>query len=194
MKKLILSLALASFVFLSGCSAVSVGIIGGADGPTAVYVNDNEYNTNDVGVRMVNIDGSLYYDSGKVSEVDARCGNMDGELVLAAELPRVPHNSGEANFKPDYGTGGYQRGAEEDTVEIFVDGAWHIFNRITEDEKDISGYEYCLKLSGTMPNAESESRFIVLTDIADLTFERAAKSLYSSFMEDGLDIYIVSTD
>ena len=29
-------------VALSGCEAASVGIIGGADGPTAVYVTDGE--------------------------------------------------------------------------------------------------------------------------------------------------------
>jgi ABC-type glycerol-3-phosphate transport system substrate-binding protein len=52
-------------------------------------------------------------------------------------------------------------------------------------------YKYKLELTGTMPNAEKETTFIILTNDPDLTFEKVAKSLYSSNMNDWLDIYFV---
>lgn len=51
-------------------------------------------------------------------------------------------------------------------------------------------YDYCLELSGTMPNAARSTIMIVYTDDKDLTFEKASKSIYSSNSKDTLDAYI----
>lgn len=51
-------------------------------------------------------------------------------------------------------------------------------------------YKYQLELTGTMPNAEKETKFTVMTNDPDITFDSVAKSLYSSNSSDWLDIYI----
>ena len=88
MKRIIsLSLIMCSLL-LTACNDASIGVIGGADGPTAIIVGENtgkvkgqfgEQLEKKV-VRMFNVDGDLYYDSGLVSENTPRCGTMDGEL------------------------------------------------------------------------------------------------------------------
>ena len=45
-------------------------------------------------------------------------------------------------------------------------------------------YQFRLELVGRMPNAESDSSYVVLTDNENLTFENVSKSLYSSLSED----------
>lgn len=57
---------------------------------------------------------------------------------------------------------------------------------ISPDGKE---YEYCLELTGTMPNAAKSLTWIVYTHDKDLTFEEVSKNLYSSYSEDRLDIY-----
>lgn len=52
-------------------------------------------------------------------------------------------------------------------------------------------YEYCLKLSGTMPNAKTGSTFIVYTNHADLTFEEVWMRLLSSVHDpEAKDFYL----
>ena len=59
-------------VALYGCEAASVGIIGGADGPTAVYVTDGEEKeVEKTKVNIANIEGELYYDTGKLPMLHA---------------------------------------------------------------------------------------------------------------------------
>ena len=55
------------------------------------------------------------------------------------------------------------------------DGTWKCEDRT---------YQFRLELDGRMPNAETDSYYIVLTDNENLTFEEVSKSLYSSLLED----------
>lgn len=48
-------------------------------------------------------------------------------------------------------------------------------------------YKYRLELTGQLPNAALDSCYTVLTNDSDITFERVAKSLFSSNSEDILD-------
>ncbi len=52
-------------------------------------------------------------------------------------------------------------------------------------------FRYKKELKGRMPNAESDSKFIVLTNDDTITFEQVAKSFYSSLLEDSLSETIV---
>lgn len=180
-------------VLFTGCSSSSIGIIGGADGPTQVYVSsdgaqENKENTGQ-GVRMVKVNGELYYDAGKESETEARCGVMDGQITAETELPKIPAEENTSNFGTEFG---YQLGTE-DTIEIPVDGKWYLFRKLSAD-RDISYYKYCVALKGTLPNAERQSSCIVLTNDRNLTFEKASKSIYSSSTADQLDLYFVSME
>lgn len=55
------------------------------------------------------------------------------------------------------------------------DGTWKCDNTI---------YQHRLELRGTMPNAEGESCYVILTDNEKLDFEDVSKSLYGSLLED----------
>ena len=55
------------------------------------------------------------------------------------------------------------------------DGSWKC---------DDSTYQYRLELNGRMPNAAVESKYVVLTDNKNLSFEDVSKSLFSSLLED----------
>ena len=64
-------------LFLTACRDTSIGIIGGADGPTAIFVSEShETVTGTFGeqyekkpIRMMKIDGDLYYDTGRISDM-----------------------------------------------------------------------------------------------------------------------------
>ena len=45
-------------------------------------------------------------------------------------------------------------------------------------------YLFRLELTGRMPNAKSDSSYVVLTDNENLAFEDVTKSLYSSSLDD----------
>ena len=189
MKRTILSLLLINCLLLTACTGgKSIGVIGGADGPTAVYVTGktNE-NTEKKPVRMFRVNGELYYDSGKVSDMIPDCGNMDGNLTKSVDMYEIPQNDGECNFE---NATAYQN-ATEMTKEIPIDGDWVIFEKIDEPEKDLQQYKYCYYLKGTMPNAAQESELIVLANDKDLNFTQVTKSLYSSNSNDFLDIYVI---
>lgn len=187
MKKMILFLA-AACLLLTGCG--DVGVIGGADDPTQIIVSEKNGAGSVAGagegVRMVKQNGELYYDTGRENDMDGRCGVMDGHFTVGESLPCIPMKDNTSNFDAEQG---YQLGSE-DTIEIPIDGKWMVFQKL-EAERDVSGYQYCLSLSGVMPNAEGESQFVVLTSDVDLSFERVSKSLYSSSMKDRVDFYLV---
>ena len=74
-------------------------------------------------IPMVMVDGKLYYDTGEESNMDARCGVMDGEITSSVDGSEIPSEDNQSNF----GTGfGYQYGAN-DTLEISMNGKWIVF-------------------------------------------------------------------
>ncbi len=179
-------------VALSGCGAKSIGIIGGADGPTKVVVSDDKGST-EYGretVKMIRIDGALYYDTGKKSDVEGRCGTMDGAIKKGASENEIPQNDNESNFS---GADGYQIGLKENTVETVLDGDWEIFAKI-DTNADIFKYKYCCILNGRLPKAETDSRYLVLANNEDITFSDAGYQLFGSDMSKMKDIYVLPID
>lgn len=193
MKQKLSILFLLCCVFVSGCSskeAASIEVIGGADGPTQISIasdkKQDDKRSDKKAVRMVRMEDELYYDSGKESEIEGRCGVMDGEITSAVDEFSIPTKNNQSNFDKDFS---YQIGAEN-TIEIFIDDTWMVFDKVKAD-KDISQYKYGFELKGTMPNAEGESKWIVFTNDKELTFEKASKSLYSSDSRDQADFYVL---
>lgn len=75
-------------------------------------------------IPMVMINDKLYYDTGKESSVEGRCGNMDGQITSTVDGTETPTENNQSNF----GTGfGYQYGSEENTIEIFMNEKWIVF-------------------------------------------------------------------
>lgn len=53
-------------------------------------------------------------------------------------------------------------------------------------------YKYKLTVTGTMPNAQAETTFVILSNEANLTFDDVSNSFLSSNSNDHLDIYLVT--
>lgn len=71
---------------------------------------------------MLKVNGHLFYDSGEISS-EARCGMMDGKIETSVHETQIPGRDDESNFGEGYG---YQYGIN-DTIEVLIDGEWHIF-------------------------------------------------------------------
>lgn len=170
----IISLIMCS-LFLSACENVSIGIIGGSDGPTRIIVTNENGDTVKKPIRMIKIDGKLYYDTGKVSDMTPRCGTMDGNLKQVGAEHEIPKNDNECNFE---GAEGYQN-ATSITKEIPIDGKWVIFKLFDDPELDMDVFKYCFYIKGHLPNAAKDSELVVLTDNINYSFEDH-KALFSS--------------
>lgn len=75
-------------------------------------------------IPMVMVNGELYLATGMNSNVDGRCGVMDGEITSSVEGTQKPTKDGESNFGIGYG---YQYGSREGTIEIFMNEKWRVF-------------------------------------------------------------------
>lgn len=74
-------------------------------------------------IPMVRVNGKLYYDTGKESTVEGRCGNMDGEITSTVDGTEIPTEDNQSNFGSGFG---YQYGAD-DTIEIYMNEKWVVF-------------------------------------------------------------------
>ncbi|MCR8656598.1 hypothetical protein [Paenibacillus endoradicis] len=63
-------------------------------------------------------------------------------------------------------------------------------------DPDGNEYKYKLELTGTLPNASKESKYIILTNDNTLTYDKVAKSIYSSNSKDsdGIDYYLLLSE
>lgn len=75
-------------------------------------------------IPMVMVNGTLYLDTGHESTIEARCGVMDGEITSQVDGSKQPTVDDQSNFGTGYG---YQYGAIEGTIELFMNGKWWIF-------------------------------------------------------------------
>lgn len=75
-------------------------------------------------IPMVMIDDTLYLDTGHESKLEGRYEKMDGEITSEVDGSEKPSMNDQSNFGTGYG---YQYGATEGTVEIYVNEKWYIF-------------------------------------------------------------------
>lgn len=75
-------------------------------------------------IPMVMVDGTLYLDTGHNSTATARCGMLDGKITSSVDSASKPTKDDQSNFGAGYG---YQYGAEEGTIEVFLNGKWRVF-------------------------------------------------------------------
>ena len=113
MKKLIaLLLALICVLGLVGCSNIQ---------------NDNPPTTGEEKwdlIPMVMVDGVLYLDTGHNNTDIRKCGTPDGEITSEVDGSEKPTANDQSNFGTGYG---YQYGATEGTIEIYMNDKWCIF-------------------------------------------------------------------
>lgn len=188
MKRLLIVIFLLLCLLLSACNNLSVGVIQGADGPTSIIVGENDINEKPKQpIRIANVKGELYYEIDEESDVDARCGVMDGNLTKTAETIEIPKNDGETNFLEG---NGYQIGKNKNTIEILINGDWEIFKKI-ETNSNILKYNYCYIVEGVLPNSHDDSELLVLANTNDISFEEAAYQIFGSNSNKKKDIYVL---
>ena len=75
-------------------------------------------------IPMVRVKDKLYYDTGRESTVEGRCGNMDGQITSTVDGSEIPTENDQSNFGSGFG---YQYGSEANTIEIFMNDKWIVF-------------------------------------------------------------------
>lgn len=75
-------------------------------------------------IPMVMVDGILYLDTGHTNTEQRKCGTPDGEIASQVDGSEKPAADGQSNFGTGYG---YQYGAREGTIEIYMNEKWRIF-------------------------------------------------------------------
>ncbi len=75
-------------------------------------------------IPMVMVKGTLYLDTGFESTSMARCSMRDGEITSQVPSNEKPTEDNQSNFGAGYG---YQYGAIEGTIDIYINGKWWIF-------------------------------------------------------------------
>lgn len=109
--------------------------------------------------RMVMVKGKLYYDTGKESIIELRCGTMDGKITSNIDSNKIPTENNQANFEGNYG---YQY-ATENTIEINIDNKWYVFETRQENNADQYSFYGIVRESNlnyilVEPNEEEEER------------------------------------
>lgn len=189
LKRIFVISLLLVLVLLSACNSSSIGVIGGADGPTSIIIgkNDNKEKTIKEPIRIVNVKGELYYDIDEESDIGARCGVMDGNFTKTVEIFEIPQNDGESNFLEG---GCYQIGNNKNTIEIPIGDDWEIFKKI-DTNRDVLKYKYCYVVEDVLPNAHDDSELLVLADTMDISFKEASYQLFGSDSSKMKDIYVL---
>ncbi|MBR5236424.1 MAG: hypothetical protein IKW06_03535 [Clostridia bacterium] len=195
MKRILILSFILYGLLLTACNATSIGVIGGADGPTAIYVGKKGGSIDESfgeqyekrTVHMFNVDGVLYYDSGIESDVKSRCGVMDGSLNRTGRDNEIPHNPGEANFE----TEGYQN-ATSITKEVNIDGEWIVFKRFETAGQLPQNLKYCHYIKGRLNNAATDSELIVLSEKESITFGDVYAPMLSSQSDAGAKVGLVT--
>jgi len=88
-------------------------------------------------IPMVRIEGNLYLDTGKESDIDGRCGVMDGEITSTVEASEIPTQNNQANFGKGYE---YQH-VDKNSIDIYMNEKWMRF----EKEEDNWGIKLTTK-------------------------------------------------
>lgn len=70
--------------------------------------------------QLVMVDGKLYRATGEESDIDARCGNMDGEITTSVNITEIPSEDRQSNFGKGYG---YQYVGEGSIDVYMADGS-----------------------------------------------------------------------
>lgn len=94
---------------------------------------------------MVMVGGVLYFDTGRESTIDGRCGTPDGEITSTVDVTERPVKNDQSNFGAGFA---YQYG-EEETIEIERDGKWWVYE--SEMKRETRNQENFEKAASEQP-------------------------------------------
>lgn len=124
---------------------------------SGMETTDNELSSTEIPgdrIPMVMVDGLLYYDTGKESILEGRCGMMDGEITSTVDASEIPTEDNQSNFGVGYG---YQYGINNSIDIQMEDGTWFVFQR--EGTEYVEPTEYTDN-TDTAENVITDPQFI----------------------------------
>lgn len=74
-------------------------------------------------IPMVRIEGKLYLDTGKESDIGVRCGVMDGKITSTVEPFEKPTQDNQSNF----GSGYEYQFVNDNSIDIYMNEKWFRF-------------------------------------------------------------------
>ena len=103
---------------------VTIGYLGGIAESYPAQINDvykitlveKGKDTEGDYLKMVVVDGKLYKSTGEESDIDGRCGNMDGEITTSVDVTEIPSEDKQSNFGTGYG---YQY-VNESSIDVYM--------------------------------------------------------------------------
>ena len=106
--------------------------------------------------RIVKVNGILYYDTGKLSTIEGRCG-MPDDYIYSTVLPNeIPESDNESNFGSGYG---FQY-ETENTIAMILPTGWTVFSS-NEVETDVDAEKnYVTIQSGKIDNPKLVEQFL----------------------------------
>ncbi len=119
--------------------------------------------------RMVKVNGILYYDTGKLSTVEGRCGNPDDYIHTTVFPNETPSQENESNFGSEYG---FQY-ETENTIAMILPTGWTVFSSNIEDANLDAPKNYVTIQDGKIDNPKLVNQFLERVnqnDEARLTF------------------------
>ncbi|AKL96979.1 hypothetical protein CACET_c35480 [Clostridium aceticum] len=75
-------------------------------------------------IPMVRVRGMLYLDTGKESDISARCGVMDGKITSTVEPFQKPTKDNQSNF----GSGYEYQVVNDNSIDIYMNEKWIRFD------------------------------------------------------------------
>ncbi len=76
-------------------------------------------------IPMVKIKGELYLDTGRESDINGRCGVMDGEITSTVEPSEKPIQDDQSNF----GSGYEYQFVDDNSIDIYMNEKWIRFEK-----------------------------------------------------------------
>lgn len=89
-----------------------------SQGMTMLYAEINQ-------LEMVMLDGELYYNSGRESDIKGRCGMMDGSIDSTVQPGEIPKKDNQSNFGKGYGF----QWVGDGSVDVFMNDLWIRFEK-----------------------------------------------------------------
>lgn len=150
-------------------------------------ISEIEKDSNDVAnntklERIIMVNGKLYYDTGKESTFEVRCGTMDGKITSNVNSNEIPTENNQSNFDGNYG---YQYGTEN-TIEVNINDKWYIFE--TKEENVSEQCSFYGKI------IESKQNYILVEPNEDEEERKSSDKISIGLGENNDAMYTVGTN
>lgn len=111
---------------------------------------------------MLMIKGEIYFDTNRESDINGRCGVMDGKIASTVDASEIPTQDNQSNF----GSGYEYQYVDENSIDIYMNEKWIRFEKeitdawgiqLTATDVTSSGLTLVCKQSGGQPTGDLQT-------------------------------------